>query len=271
MTELEDLSLASTTETDWSVIADLKKLHTVNQYCEVSALNATSMPALQRLPMLTRLEAMTHMSAAYPLPHLREVDITGSFDDVVKLQAGCYPRVHKVEVSQLVDIASVVQCFPNATSLVYFGRAMMDAAEIIDLSALRALTRLRSLRIHGRKDAKCSFTFLEDLVNLEELRLVDLPIADLSVLRGMKKLRVLWLTRTNVQDVTVLAELHELRDLRLDDTNVRDVSCLRNHQHLKTLLPKGADGSSLLTETGVSLPCAVHICCGWSAIWPPTQ
>lgn len=94
---------------------------------------------------------------------------------------------------------------------------------------------------------------------MEWLDLASVPIHDLSVPRGMSRLRRLDLSRTPVNDVSVLTELQHLDTLRLKKTKVRDVSCLRDHPMLRELqLPEDADYSTLQTAEG--LHCRIWSC-----------
>lgn len=266
LVNLEELSLLGSQDADWGPIAGLTKLRSVDQFNDITNWNESSTRALQRLPLLTKLEGATKLAAAFPLKHLREIHFGVHGSELAVLEAGCYPGVDKVETSGLVDLASVVRCFPNVRSL-YVSSFQSDT---VDLRPIAFLPGLTELRIGCDSSINDNFAFLKPLVNLELLHMYSQPIEDLSVLRGKKKLRVLWLERSSIHDITVLAELLDLREVRLRETSVTDVSCLRGHPHMRTLLlPQKANATVLLEESGIALPNVIHMTCGCDTVWPP--
>ncbi|WP_296641034.1 leucine-rich repeat domain-containing protein [Roseinatronobacter sp.] len=70
---------------------------------------------------------------------------------------------------------------------------------------------------------------------LEELRLRNTQIKDLTPLAGLTGLQTLWLDGTNVIELAPLSELTELRTLRLNNTKITDLSPLSKMTRLHVL------------------------------------
>ena len=76
---------------------------------------------------------------------------------------------------------------------------------------------------------------LEYAVNLEQIKLNENEIADISPLRNLKKLRYIELQRNRIVDVSPLAGLTELRYLKLYNNLIEDVTPLAGLTKLKGL------------------------------------
>jgi WD40 repeat protein/tRNA A-37 threonylcarbamoyl transferase component Bud32 len=105
-----------------------------------------------------------------------------------------------------------------------------------DLTPLQALPHLRTLHVRTDLSSRGALTDLGPLkgLPLEELLLVNQPVADLSPLRGLSRLRQLFLGRTKVADLTPLQGL-PLRYLGFDYAAVSDLSPLRGMKELEQL------------------------------------
>ena len=104
--------------------------------------------------------------------------------------------------------------------------------EIDDLEPLRALPRLRILRV-GVTNPHISLRHrLRDfgpLADLRELAVLEFPhthVNDLSALAGLEQLVRLDVSDSQVSDLSPLSRLHRLRLLRVGSTEVRDLSPL---------------------------------------------
>ena len=76
---------------------------------------------------------------------------------------------------------------------------------------------------------------LEYAVNLEQIKLNENEIADISPLRNLKKLKYIELQRNRIVDVSPLAGLTELRYLKLYNNLIEDVTPLAGLTKLKGL------------------------------------
>ena len=103
-----------------------------------------------------------------------------------------------------------------------------------DISILSPLTELTVLSL-----PECGITDLEPLAGLtalEDLHLgYNVDLADITPLRAMKWLRVLYLSRTAVTDISALGGMKSLESLWLWDTGISDLSPLVEVTSLKVL------------------------------------
>jgi len=85
---------------------------------------------------------------------------------------------------------------------------------------LESLTQLQVLKVDGMDDS--SLRRLVPLVNLVDLRLDGLGISDRGTasLRGLVKLRKLWLTGAQIADTGFLMDLEELENVSLRNTRI---------------------------------------------------
>lgn len=264
--ELQELAIRTTSTVDWSPIAKLKHLRSVNQGSHVGNWNPTSMPALQALPRLTQLKKPTKLSGAYPLQHLEELQLIYEGSGAVALEAKCCPNVTRLWLIGSVDIATIAACFPKVKGLQC---SRFEDCENVKVFSLAKLTQLEYVRVPTGCVDYDGFLFLIGLTNMRHVDLTDLPISDLGVLRNMTRLRSLFLDRTRVKDISDVVKLECLRVLHLRDTAVRDLSSLRGHPQLRRLvLPREADWTVLQVDDGVALPNCIEIRRGYQTVWP---
>jgi internalin A len=127
---------------------------------------------------------------------------------------------------------AVLQCVSTLTQLRSLdigrigGRAEASKAlETLDLSVLRGLLSLQSLRLVGNKVAH-----LADLCNLRSLRKLGLGgtgVSDLGPIRKLTWLGELDLSWTAVADLSPLSKLRSLQTLIVDRTRIEDISPIR--------------------------------------------
>ena len=91
------------------------------------------------------------------------------------------------------------------------------------------------VRIGLRRTEVDDVSPLAVLSSLEELKLGDTQVCDLTPLSGMTRLRTLWLDSTPIRDLSALSRLTNLEGLHLDDTQVCDLTPLSRMTRLKTL------------------------------------
>lgn len=102
-----------------------------------------------------------------------------------------------------------------------WGRNYMPATDEIDMSLIRYLYYLRSLKL-ARSPIE-NMMMISELKNIEELDLSETSIDDLRPLCGLSQLKSLDLTGTNVSDLSPLSYLTNLRQIWISKTRV---SCL---------------------------------------------
>ncbi len=86
---------------------------------------------------------------------------------------------------------------------------------------------------------------------LEELNLNESPVDDLSPLKGLSRLRALFLGATLVEDLSPLAALGDLERLDLHETNVTDLSPLVGLTRLEALDLRGTPVADLAPIKGL--------------------
>ncbi len=169
---------------DISPIAKLTNLRRICiNGCLVSDLTPLSnLSQLERL-QLARMARLTDIAPLTGLTNLKMLDLIATrVEDIAPL---AYLKnleefyLFGPEVKDLTPIANLTKltdlCLPS----------------LRDLGVLEKLTRLRSLRVSGRR------------------------LRDLRPLSTLTNLEELWIEHTRVRDVACLRELHNLRDLRL--------------------------------------------------------
>ncbi len=117
-----------------------------------------------------------------------------------------------------------------------------SAAEVAYQAALREIERVKA---EGGKELVLSgeaFANLDrippkvtEIAGLVSLNLNGTKISDLSPLRDMTALHILWLNKTAVSDLSPLGSITELHLLSLEQTPVGDLSALRKMTRLQSL------------------------------------
>ena len=129
---------------------------------------------------------------------------------------------------ELTDLESL-------TSLTYFSLEYVNSyAEVLDLTPLSHLTRLRSLKFH-----RVNLGDLSPLKNLSNLRSLFLPSAgntiDLDLISEMSQLRELQLSFSRIKNFLSLQKLKNLTHLYLDFTGEHDLGPLKELRELEFL------------------------------------
>ena len=119
-----------------------------------------------------------------------------------------------------VDFGAVVE-FVDANLEVAVREHLEKPVEALSREELLAVTRLDA---SGREIVDLSG--IEQLANLELLRLADNQIRDIAALAGMARLCTLDLANNQVENLGPLSELSQLRDLDLGNNAVRDLGPL---------------------------------------------
>lgn len=290
-TELETLSLDMDESSDWISLHGLSRLRRLNQ----NGFFASQLPPLEaqvllEMPRLQALMGAVYLTHHIPVLNIRELSlhcVETSGDEDATAALWCVPNLETLRLSGLCNLENVAKFVPR---LKHFDLHLMgggggagggSASTVFDTyyAPIARLTQLQTLTLSGkyvapeyddRSDARSvdntttfsrgntrqdPFRFLEALVNMEDLYLADQPIADVSVLSHMKKLRRLNLESTRVHDVAPLRGLEALEELDLGNTPVVNVGALAGHPSLRVLvLPSDAICQPLFGEYGVTLP-----------------
>lgn len=120
--------------------------------------------------------------------------------------------------------------------------------QISDISALKGLTKLSSLRLSNNQ-----INNIDTLKSLKKLTSLDLSgnqIQDISTLVGLTKLTSLYLSGNQISDIIYLKKLTQLRNLYLDHNQISNINPLKVSTKLRYLdlsenLISELDGKSL--------------------------
>ena len=141
------------------------------------------------------------------------------------------------------------------SGLIQLEHLSLCANQISDISPLENLTNLRKLDLGG--NGKISdITALRNLTKLVLIFLRDNSIEDISILANLTQLTVLQLDKNQIQDISPLANLTLLEELWLNRNAITDISPLLELTNLKKLYLAGNpfhDFSPLLELEGVEL------------------
>lgn len=107
-------------------------------------------------------------------------------------------------------------------------------ASIHSLEPLRVFGRLQVLQISSLAELR-SLDTLACAPQIEELYVHHMAVPDWSVLKMLKKLRVLNLRQTGLTSVNVLQDLVQLEELQLDESSLEILSGLEKLSNLHTL------------------------------------
>jgi hypothetical protein len=97
-----------------------------------------------------------------------------------------------------------------------------------------------------------SLAFIQSMVNLKELVLINQKFTDLSPLAGLKKLRSLQIIDCPVEDIGTLVGAQSLSFLELRDTAVSDLTGLEDLPSLSSFSYSGLSGTELTSLKGLS-------------------
>ena len=105
---------------------------------------------------------------------------------------------------------------------------------ITNIDWISELNNLKSLFLDNNSSIK-DFSILENLTNIEKLKLGGLEINNLEILENFKNLKELELIGNNIEDISSLENLKELTKLELGSNNIENINVIRHLNKLKYL------------------------------------
>lgn len=117
-------------------------------------------------------------------------------------------------------------------------RLELKAKGVRDVAVLKELTFLKSLKLEGNKRFG-EIEFLSGFTALEELKITDLEIKDISPVASLVSLEKLDFSSNNIEDVSPLADLKEMKELNLAANDIKDISPLKAMKKLEKLYIEG--------------------------------
>lgn len=116
----------------------------------------------------------------------------------------------------------------------YLADNTTEVENITDCSCLSNLTKLKKLNINFLGKIK-NFSFLPNLINLEDLCLSYCHFSNTELLSGLTKLKKLVLHNNNIEDISFLSELINLKILHLNSNLISNLEPLSNLINLEIL------------------------------------
>jgi hypothetical protein len=135
-------------------------------------------------------------------------------------------------------------------------RFVLDHNNISDLTPLSKLKNIADLSLRGNPivdisplkslkvyDLSLNETPLKDISSLQyidslEVLRIGSDVEDLTPLRDLKKLRLLYLTSRNTLDICQIKDLVNMKSLTIDGGNISDISCLISMSKMESLTLK---------------------------------
>ena len=177
---------------------------------------------IESLKKLERLEGLTllpfnrnefrNFAALGEIKNLKRLVIFSATVCIVDIETiGCCRGLEKLSLLTMVNHDN------------YEGLASLHGLRALDVSYIKNET-LPSL---------CDT--LSRLPELEELKLTDPTIVNISSIVGLRSLKALSLNTVNLHDLSPVAELSRLETLTLKDMSLRDLRCLNDMHNLKLI------------------------------------
>ena len=214
---LEDISALSnlrnlrTLGLDGQPVSDLSPLSDLKNLEEIS-LSGT---------LITSLDALT------ALKDLRALDLS-NVTLAPETNFKIFPNLTRLNLSQTTtrSMADLVTRLPDGIQELDLSHNLLT-----DLSALSQLKALRFIRVDNNQIASAT---LNDLPELEELRIDQNPISTFKLV-SVRKLRLLSARNAGISELTSLTNLTSLTELYLDENNIQDISALAELANLGSL------------------------------------
>jgi len=136
-------------------------------------------------------------------------------------------QLHLDQNKVLADISPI-------SGLVNLEHLELFMNNISDISPLKNLKKLKYL--HLSYNPITDISVVENFEQLEELHASFCPLeSDLSCVKNLKNLKVIWIASSTIKDITPLANLTELRIVNFNFNQIEDISPLANLTKLEWL------------------------------------
>ena len=96
-------------------------------------------------------------------------------------------------------------------------------------------SEITKLQLSNYPEPISSASILSRFINVQELRMSDTNLSDISFVLHMPRLEILHLDHSDVRDISPLSSASMLEELWLDYTKVSDISALSNLEHIRVL------------------------------------
>ncbi|MFK7769789.1 MAG: leucine-rich repeat domain-containing protein [Mariniblastus sp.] len=231
--QLTNLKKLSFSNQDFAPLTDISFLHKLTNLTDLSLddLDCRNIDPIKNCKRLTRL-SIDSSSAL-------EIDALSEFSGLEKLY---------LRTPQLLDISAIA----NHRGMT---RLNVHVSQASDLSPLRSCTKLKNVGIHGSNG---NFEFISNLAELSELAISFCPIVNLP-LNNLANLETLRLDCTRFDDADELKHLTSLESLVVTESQIADFSALQDLVALvdiqivtKKDLPDSANFPALIKLTNLT-------------------
>ncbi|URZ08380.1 leucine-rich repeat domain-containing protein [Clostridium felsineum] len=121
----------------------------------------------------------------------------------------------------------------NITCLNASGGAIVRYTNMASLDGIQYLTNLQELRLAN--DKLTDISAIKDLKNLKTLDLCNTPITDISPIKGLSSLTSLQLDNVNITDITPIRNLTNLQNLSISRCGLSNITALSDLKNLQSL------------------------------------
>lgn len=232
--KLAYVDLSGTSVKTLAPLAKLKNLTEIDLGSNITIEDLTPLKGLGKLKKL-KLPMIKNIAPLAGLSSLRELELGTAPDDWGVVQKLVRLEVLKVSFVELTDLSVVGGLKDLRVLEISIGKRLAD------LSALKALTKLTSLRL--QQTAVKDLAPLGGLTSLESLVVAQAPVEDIAPLASLTKLVDLNLSDTKVTSIAPLTKLTTLKTFGVTKTLIKDFKPLEaSVPSLRTIwVPKGLE------------------------------
>ncbi len=101
--------------------------------------------------------------------------------------------------------------------------------KLTTLSPINGATKLKRLYLLGH-DVSGNGMGPLNLPNLEELKMTNSGVEDLTFIRNLKGIKILFMGKNKIKNINAISDLTALEDVELYDNKISDISPFKNHQ-----------------------------------------
>jgi internalin A len=252
LTNLRKLNLQFTNPTQLEFLKGLKKLRELD--IGYNNLNDENIQVMQYMPNLEELDmtsnGVTNITCLASLRMLKRLHFAGNkIHDLQPLASLKNIEYLRLTIDSPEDL-SFLSSLKKLKSLNFNCQKIEDISfsalpqTIEDLSffttsskGIEAITILKNLRRLTLYSLEKDFDLasLPKLAHLDELRIENNAITDITALKNFPMLTALNISENNITDIHVLQDLKNLKKLYLNSNPIEDITPLKNLKHLESV------------------------------------
>lgn len=152
----------------------------------------------------------------------------------------------------------------------HLANLFLQETPVKSLSPLETLPNLKVLGLHNTPNVE-NLAAISDLNKLEELSLTEMGLTDVSMLKNLANLKLLYVNGNSIKDISALKEKILLEEIDISNNQIEDLSPLIDSKNLQMVIASNNKIKSVEALKGKSQMLTLYLDNNDISDWSPLQ